>query len=90
MRLTMENPTNPYEVRVEWRPIDTAPLNRTILICDAHDQRVTHGTIILELDNDPSSERLVLAPGHPVTSVAWWTHWADFPPPPASKESRND
>lgn len=74
-------------VVVEWRPIGTAPLNRTILICDAHDQHVTHGTIILALDSDPSSERLVLAPGYPVTAMAWWTHWADFPPPPAVEKT---
>lgn len=74
-------------VIVEWRPIDTAPLGRMILICDAYDRRVHHGTIILALDSDPSSERLVFAPGYPVTSMALWTHWADFPPPPAVEKS---
>ncbi|MFN3351332.1 hypothetical protein [Pseudorhodoplanes sp.] len=69
-------------VRVKWRPITTAPLGRTILICDAHDRIVKAGTVILARDSGPSSERLVIASGYPVTPLAHWTHWAAMPPPP--------
>jgi len=62
-----------HSVTVEWRPIETAPLNRAILICDAQDRRVHHGTIILELDIDPSSERRAVAPKYPV-AMKWWAH----------------
>jgi hypothetical protein len=62
----------------DWKPIETAPVGRLILIANAADQIVKTGVAEREVDGN----LLLNVPGYPLTGQKWWTHWADMPKPP--------
>lgn len=63
---------HPFTSVLHWQPIETIPFDKFVLICDSQDNIIKYG--MAELSN--TGETLIICGGIPVTSAAWWTHWA--------------
>ena len=63
---------------LEWHPIETVPIGEAVIVTDAPDGIVKWAVAEREADGGI----LISAPGIPVTSSKWWTHWMPIPMPP--------
>jgi len=62
----------------EWQPIETIPIGKAVIVADARDGLAKWAVAEREADGGI----LISAPGLPVTSSKWWTHWMPIPAPP--------
>jgi len=68
----------------EWQPIETIPIGKAVIVADARDGIAKWAVAEREADGGI----LISAPGLPVTSSKWWTHWMPIPAPPGTALDR--